>query len=468
MFLGFLIRIKTYLVDRPLWHDECSLALNIMKRSFTSYFGRLEHHQAAPFLFMCISKIFSILFGIKEFSLRAFPFLCGIFSIPVFYYFSKMFLKKKFSILVVTYLFSINYYLIYYSQEFKHYSVDVFVFLLLFIFLSKLDLSNIDYKKNLFFAFLLAFMPLLSFVSLFVIAAYCLSELITKKFGILKRLVIFIVPLVIIFLIYYFVALLPQKFDVSTIVEDYWEKGFLELNFNKILYMFKLNLSYYLYPNKFLLVQLILIVIGFLKLLNQPKSFPKVLFFSCIFLILIASFLHLYPISERASLYIIPIMLILLVYPLEFAVLDKKFYAIVISILTILSFCSYNYRYVKNFFSDGIFQRMDARSSMKILSEKYLPNDYVIINPASDSEYFYYSNYYNFATEKWGIVNLPEYNEGLYYKILEMLPHGKYWFYFAYDYSHSPVIPFLKKWKEHKKVLFESVNRGSYLLYLEI
>ena len=49
-----------------------------------------------------------------------------------------------------------------------------------------------------------------------------------------------------------------------------------------------------------------------------------------------------------------------------------------------------------------------------------------------------------------------------------MLPKGNnYWFYFVNDYSHSPVIPFLKEWKTDKTIIYEYENKNSYLLYLK-
>lgn len=65
--LGVCVRFDFYAYNRPLWHDECSLALSIINKNIFGYFGLLEHNQSAPPLFMAVTKLFSLLFGIKEY-----------------------------------------------------------------------------------------------------------------------------------------------------------------------------------------------------------------------------------------------------------------------------------------------------------------------------------------------------------------------------------------------------------------
>src|SRR5574344_42081 len=93
--IAIVLRLKTFLIGRPLWHDECSLSLSIVDRTFGGIFLPLEQSQKAPIGFMLISKLVTSILGIKEFSLRLLPFLSGIVSILIFYLFSKKILYSK-------------------------------------------------------------------------------------------------------------------------------------------------------------------------------------------------------------------------------------------------------------------------------------------------------------------------------------------------------------------------------------
>ena len=105
---------------------------------------------------------------------------------------------------------------------------------------------------------------------------------------------------------------------------------------------------------------------------------------------------------------------------------------------------------------------------MKNLADKYDYKSYILINDASLTDYGYYSKLYNLNTDKLGIINFSAFSEENILKILNSLPSGTYWFYFPNDYSHSPAIPALKKWKANKNISEELEIKGSYLLKVEI
>ena len=114
-FAGLALRIKAFVAGRPLWHDECSLALNIFdNNNIFAYFKPLNYTQAAPPLFMIATKIITNIFGINEYTLRFIPLLSGILSIPAFYILSRRFISNIWVILIANLLFAINYQLIYY------------------------------------------------------------------------------------------------------------------------------------------------------------------------------------------------------------------------------------------------------------------------------------------------------------------------------------------------------------------
>ncbi len=94
-FVSIFLRTITYCYNRSLWHDEASLALNIIND--VNFFHPLLHNQFAPQIFMYITKLNTLIFGCNEMVLRFIPFIFGILSVFMFYFLSKEFLEKSFN-----------------------------------------------------------------------------------------------------------------------------------------------------------------------------------------------------------------------------------------------------------------------------------------------------------------------------------------------------------------------------------
>jgi hypothetical protein len=54
ILLGAVLRLRQYLLNRSLWADEASLAVNLVNRSFGELTELLDYHQAAPVGFLFI------------------------------------------------------------------------------------------------------------------------------------------------------------------------------------------------------------------------------------------------------------------------------------------------------------------------------------------------------------------------------------------------------------------------------
>ncbi len=130
---GIYWRLKAYLNAAPLWGDEVSLVLSILKKNVLGLFSNLLENQKAPPLFMVISYIFTKIGGYNVLSYRFFAFLSSIFSLFLFFLLSLKLYRSRIPVLIGLYIFSICEPLIYYAREFKPYSTDVFVCLLLIL-----------------------------------------------------------------------------------------------------------------------------------------------------------------------------------------------------------------------------------------------------------------------------------------------------------------------------------------------
>jgi hypothetical protein len=138
LVLGIALRLRAYLANRSLWHDECFLALNLVSRSFAELLQPLDYEQAAPFGFLFAERLMVNLFGTSEYALRLFPLLCGIGSVFIFWRIARQLLPPVGVVLGLA-IFSVSSQLIYYSTEVKQYSTDLAVALFLWWSLQRLE-----------------------------------------------------------------------------------------------------------------------------------------------------------------------------------------------------------------------------------------------------------------------------------------------------------------------------------------
>lgn len=123
---GIALRLRQYLFCRSLWLDEAFLANSMPHESFSQILtGPLQYGHVLPLGFTAISKLLSIAFANHELALRFLPLLLGCATLPLVYAAAKTWLSRPAALLALALAtFSEN--LIYYSSEFKPYSVDAF------------------------------------------------------------------------------------------------------------------------------------------------------------------------------------------------------------------------------------------------------------------------------------------------------------------------------------------------------
>ena len=461
--LGFILRSYAFIIFRPLWRDECSLALSIYFGKFSELWGVLHHMQSAPPIFMTICKLFNNINPyLPEYTLRILPYLSGLISIYLFFLLSKKLFESKYAIIISNFAFAINTQLIYYSHEFKQYSTDVMVVLGVVLYLSNLDFSKLTTKKILLNSIILALLPLLSIPSLFVIAAWVLICLFRKSD--IKKCLITLIPIFLTNILYYLFILKPSQKIMLDNYNFLWEKGFLSFNFDSISYVLQNNLSFYFQQCNCTIVAIVTALIGLIFICKRRLEIDK-LIISFIFIVIAASFLSIYPIQERVSLYLLPFAILLAVMPLNFS--NKLWLKVICTILLCCIFVG------KNNYSLSGYNNENPALMMQVLKFKYQEGDCVIVNDVSDSQYQIYSYIYNFKVpaNKLGIIQLADYGEDWYYNVLDKIPKGnRYWFFYSYDIVTKPVIEFLKNWA-HKNgnVLYElNPNQKSYLLYVQL
>lgn len=87
--LGILLHVHAYLLNNSFFTDEILLAFNAISRNYVELILPLDYNQAAPFLFLFLTKFTVTRLGISELAFRFIPFLFGILSIFAFFALSK-------------------------------------------------------------------------------------------------------------------------------------------------------------------------------------------------------------------------------------------------------------------------------------------------------------------------------------------------------------------------------------------
>src|SRR5678815_3767993 len=129
LLLGLVLRFYQYLMGRSLWDDETHLALNFMKYGFVRLLQPLDYIQAAPALFILLTKAMAETLGYGELALRAIPFVSSILTFPLIYFITRELTQNKVTALIAFFTFAVNLCAIYFSSELKQYAVELAVYL---------------------------------------------------------------------------------------------------------------------------------------------------------------------------------------------------------------------------------------------------------------------------------------------------------------------------------------------------
>jgi hypothetical protein len=140
MGIGASLRLDQYVFNRSLWVDEAFLAANFIDKSFWQLLRpplEYAHNLLVPPGFLALSKGVTAVAGNTDLLLRLLPLLCGLAAIGLFYRVALRFLSAS-AVPYAVLLFVLSDSLIYYASEFKQYSSDVVVTLLLWLLAARL------------------------------------------------------------------------------------------------------------------------------------------------------------------------------------------------------------------------------------------------------------------------------------------------------------------------------------------
>jgi hypothetical protein len=126
VIVGISWRLLDYLLRFPVWGDEASLGMNILRRNYLQLLAPLGRVQVCPLGFLWVSKWMIAVAGTSAFALRFFPLLCGITAVLIAWKIFHRVAGRKVGLLA-TAMLACSLATVRYSTDFKPYSTDLLV-----------------------------------------------------------------------------------------------------------------------------------------------------------------------------------------------------------------------------------------------------------------------------------------------------------------------------------------------------
>ena len=315
--IGLAVRLGYAIAGHSLWLDELKLALNIQSRDLKELFLPLDHGQGAPPLFLVLLKIAWLYLGSSDTALLLPVYLAALLVLPTFYRTATSLLPKGAAVFALL-LLLLNPQAFTYSFFLKQYIVDMLVtILLLQLFFQALNQDTEPPLLKDYLQLLAAgvFATWFSHASLFVLAGagsvLWLHELLVRR---LRNLVAYstaILAWIASFTLQYVLVL--QNLHANDSLRAYWEDAYFDPQTGIAGYLswsgtMLGNLLHIATVPKLLAVPLLLLALYFSIREKRPK---ELMLWAIIVCAICASMLGLYPLSDRLSLFLVPIVLLL-------------------------------------------------------------------------------------------------------------------------------------------------------------
>lgn len=132
VLLGAVLRLRQAVFNRSLWLDEALLANNVVQRPLDTLLGEpLASNQGAPAGFLALTDLLTTALGPTDLVLRLVPVVSGVLALLVAYRLSLLVLGSPAGRATFIGLMAAAPVLVYYASEFKQYSSDVLVSLVI-------------------------------------------------------------------------------------------------------------------------------------------------------------------------------------------------------------------------------------------------------------------------------------------------------------------------------------------------
>lgn len=325
LLFGALLRARQYFFNRSIWLDEAFIATNL-ERGWSNLLSLpldYSHSHIAPPGLLVISKLSTSIFGQIDWAIRLFPFLASLAALWLFYKLASRVLSPI-AVPIAMLLFAISDSLIFQAVNFKQYSSDVTITLLLsywvMLFVQKAELARKDWVH---LGILGAVMVWFSHPAIFVLVTIglylSLHFLRQKQFKTLLPLFMVGTVWVLSFLVMYrFIS--GGGIATSSVgnwLIQFWtiNHGFMPAPWTLAAYDWLLQHYVAMFSSPASLgvpeVAGILFLVGGISLYATKRAALFIIVFPLL-LTLIASALYKYPFAERLLLFLLPMMYLLI------------------------------------------------------------------------------------------------------------------------------------------------------------
>lgn len=188
LFIGTAFRLFHFFYDHSLWMDEVYLSTSLVKMNYIELLSQpLYYQQKAPIGFLMLVKLMVNLFGNKEIYLRIIPLISGTAAMYLFVPVARHFLNKQ-GVYVAVAIIAFSPALIFHSVEIKQYSTELLGTILSYAAFIRYKNINNDgsyLKSRLIWGVIGAIIIWFSYSSIFILAGIAiglsLQQLILRK-----------------------------------------------------------------------------------------------------------------------------------------------------------------------------------------------------------------------------------------------------------------------------------------------
>ncbi len=468
IFAGIFLRFKLFLFNQSFYFDEVLLANNIINSNFADFFAPLDYVQISPPFFMIISKFILNISGcsgdifLRDLILRLFPFLCSVFAVILFPLFVNKAFNNKYLTLISTYIISFNQAAINYSSEFKQYSTEMLITIILLIIFLKINLKDDSIRKIFCFSLIFCLAPWVSLSSFFVLAGgffVILFDFIKENFKDKFKFSIILLMFFINILCYWFFYLKNIFLSSYSFMNNYWSvelPSFFSLYDFVLMFNDKMN-SLISCPFQNYLIWFIIFNLVILFSFKNYKLIMLILLPVC--LCIFSSFFKLYPYEGRLILFLLPVFAVIYSQFICLLKETKKTSIVIMIIIFTLLAAQFNIPV-----QDRVLNKSYIRNLFLKLKEENpdFENIFIALKP----EFNYYSSIYD---------NVPEVHKMDFYefniketdKRMKEIKQGEYYWIYAPTNINGIIMKnyFLKNKNINIRKYYESpYDKSEYVL----
>ena len=451
LVLGAFVRLKILIQNRSLFIDEASLARNLCERGYLDFISSLSYEQYAPPLFMVLSKGMIQVFGHYEWAMRLIPFLTSLGTLWFLWLLSRVLLQNPLARVYTLGLWCFSILAIRYGTEFKQYSGDALLCLVFIGTAWKSRQVEWNWKISTLWASAGAIGVWCSMPLVFSLTGVGLFFLFRNDVSRWKYILIVIVAWLISFGAYYFLIL---RLDIGTdYLEDFFDKHFFEL-FTLSPTEWKNNgeLIFTLFRNVTdktaisIVFGLLLYGLGLCRLLKENRSLV-ILLVSPLLVMILASSLHYYTLIDRMTLFILPLIIVVIGLGLDY-LLNLRVTWLSWVLIPFVVFSLVNKKGYLHLSQPMIFE--EVKPCLDILKEYIGEDDIIYIDHEGLPSFEFYQTNYEMPYAFRNQIILGQWNTDISL-LFAKYPEQKMWLLFSHaldseiDRNISSFNPFLLK-----------------------